>query len=364
MIRRVASLGQRLAGISAAIAAGALGSAAACTVFNGLTPTTRTDASPPADAMPPGDAVPDIAAEAHPDAGPVPLNYLTVAQGAALCSLATSCPLLSSTIQISVGVPIDANNYSLCMEWAAGPIPGTRQGFTIQQAVLQCMAAATSCTAAAACAVYENIPPGDPRCKAPMNPDGGNLCLDNATSVNCSTGYAEHCGAGGYTPGASCNLGSDGLTACSLSSLEAGCVGNLSCIGTFEDFCGLDGLHIRYNCETFGDPCVYGEAGAQCGEACFTTGALICDGDVVKSCDGTEQSPFVCSDMGGTCASKQNAIYCARPGDSCTPLDSDVNVCTGTSLALCIGGAKTSFDCASISKQCLPGVIPQTPHCG
>jgi hypothetical protein len=359
----MASVGHRLGGIGAAIAAATIVAGAACTVFNGLAVTSLGDASPPVDSATDVVLV-EAAADGPLDAGTPPLSYLTTPQGAQLCTLATACQLLPSTIQLSVGVPIDGNNFSLCMEWATGPIPGTRQGFTLQQAVLQCMAQATSCDAAGACSVYENVAPSDPRCTNPPN-DSGSSCLDDgSTAVNCSTGYAEHCANGGYTPGGTCNLGSDGLTVCSLGGIEAGCPANLSCIGTFEDFCGLDGLHIRYNCLTFGDPCVYAEAGAQCGEACTSVGALVCDGNIVKSCDGTEQSPFNCADMGGTCSSKQNAIYCARPADTCTPLDPDVNVCSGSSLSLCVGGQKTSFDCSSISKQCLPGLVPQTPHCG
>jgi hypothetical protein len=357
------SVGHRLGGIAAGVATAALATAAACTVFNGLAVTSSLP-----DALPPVDSSTDVAMvdapfDAPVESGAPPQSYLTTQQGAQLCALATSCQLLPSTIQLSVGVPIDGNNFSLCMEWATGPIPGTRQGFTLQQAVLQCMAQATSCVTASACAVFENIAPTDPRCASPG--DGGGYCLDDgSTTINCSTGYAEHCANGGYSPGTSCNLGSDGLTACSLGPHEAGCPADISCIGTFEDYCGQDGLHIRYNCATFGDPCVYAEAGAQCGEACPTVGSLVCAGNVVKSCDGIEVSPFNCADMGGTCSSKQNAIYCARPGDTCTPLDPDINVCSGTTLSLCVGGQKTTIDCASISKQCLPGLVPQTPHCG
>jgi hypothetical protein len=284
-----------------------------------------------------------------------------VQEGAQLCALAQSCQDLSLTIQLSVGVPIDANNFSLCMEWASGPIPSTRQGFTIQDTVLQCMAQATSCDAAATCAVFETIEPSDPRCAG----DAGNQCLgDGSVGVNCTTGYVEYCQNGQYTPGGACYVGTDGLTACAQGPLDASCPGTLSCIGNFEDFCGTDNLHIRYNCQTFGDPCVYADAGAQCGEACSVVGSLVCDGNVAKSCDGTEESPFDCTDLGGTCSSKSNAIYCARPTDSCTPLDSDVNVCSGTMISLCVGGTKTSFDCSTIGKQCVQGVVPQTPHCG
>jgi hypothetical protein len=112
-----------------------------------------------------------------------------------------------------------------------------------------------------------------------------------------------------------------------------------------------------------GDSCDVTDGGVQCGEAC-TTIAITCSGNTAQSCDGVEESPFDCAALGGTCSSKDNAIYCARPGDTCTPLDSDVNVCTGTTLSLCVGGTKSSFDCATISKQCVPGVVPQTPHCG
>ena len=357
----MASVGHSIAGFTAALAV-TLAAVGAGTVFNGLTVTATGDAAADSGSPETGPPPTDGGGDAPADAFPAPLNYLTTQQGAELCTLAATCPLLSASIQSSVGVPIDANNFSLCMEWAVGPIPGTRQGFPIQQGVLQCMAQATSCAAAGACNVFEDIAASDPRCATQPN-DSGAFCSDSVTKVDCAGLFVQHCGVGQYTPGATCNVGTDQTPWCSLGGLDAGCPANASCISTFQDYCGVNGLHFRLNCANVGDSCDVTDGGVQCGEAC-TTIAITCSGNTAQSCDGVEESPFDCAALGGTCSSKDNAIYCARPGDTCTPLDSDVNVCTGTTLSLCVGGTKSSFDCATISKQCVPGVVPQTPHCG
>jgi hypothetical protein len=319
-----------------------------------------------ADAAPDGVVdSPSGEAEAAPaDGPPAPLSYLDVQDGARLCALSFTCTQLYQSIVFSTGVPIDPNNFSLCMEWATGPIPPDREGFALQQGVLKCTSQATSCLQAGACQVFENLDMNDPRC---AGSEGGVTCTDNGnTKLNCGGLFAEHCNNGMYTPGTTCQLGADGTRWCSVGPLDAGCPAVSSCIGTLEDYCGLgDNLHARYNCSTLGNTCTFNEAGSPvCGTQPCTTVAVSCTGTTVAVCDGNEISPFECASLGGSCAAKSGAYHCTRPNDACTPLDADVNQCTGTSVSLCIGGVKTSFDCMSIGKACLPGTLPQTGHCG
>jgi len=137
-----------------------------------------------------------------------------------------------------------------------------------------------------------------------------------------------------------------------------------TCQTSFEDFCGIDMLHFSINCSTVGGLCGFDDAGySNCGPHCPAINTA-CTGTVVSVCDGQELNGYDCGRLGGTCDNMGNAIHCSLPTDTCSPADGDVNVCSGTSITLCVGGQKTSFDCASIQKMCVPGTAPQGPHCG
>jgi hypothetical protein len=355
---------RRVVRASAVLAIAGLSAAGACTVWNGVTVTVgNQDASKESSTS-------DAQGDAGSD-GSAPLAYLSTQAAAQLCALVFACPLLNPSIEISISVPIDPNNFSLCMDWAAGPIPATRIGFSIQQGVLQCLAQATSCSSAGQCVEWETLGANDPRCNVSKDAstESGTYCIDDAsTEVDCPALIANHCAIADYTPGQTCNVGTDGVAYCSLGGVDGGCPDNPdfpTCMSTFEDYCANDNLHSRYNCATFGDTCEYDDAGdVLCGTPCTILGPT-CLGPVVESCDGTELSPFDCTAFGGTCKSANNTAYCAQPSDKCTPFDPDINVCNGTSISLCVGGVKSSFDCSTIGgKTCVPGIMPQTPHCG
>jgi hypothetical protein len=89
-----------------------------------------------------------------------------------------------------------------------------------------------------------------------------------------------------------------------------------------------------------------------------------CAGDIVTVCDGFNLSEYNCAALGGTCSKTGGSARCKRPADGCTPFDPGLNKCTGTQISLCIGGKPATFDCASVSKQCVAGAGAQSSHCG
>lgn len=355
-----------------AVATGIAAALVACTIFNDAVvqldggaidaavdaPIDLVDAGTDADARTLSDA---------PETQP-PTQYLSMADGVRLCVLAMTCPLLSESIGFSVAVPIDMTNFSLCLEWATGPIPASRIGVPFQQGVLQCMASAPSCAVAQRCSVFEAFSAGDPRCN--VGPDAsvvtGAFCTeDGGTAVDCTNFVSQHCDTGGYTPGATCNRDNVGGTSCSLGGVDAACPPSVTCASTFVDFCASTSLHYRENCATVGGVCNTSPVGGfiTCGPACMAV-ASSCSGDVAIECDSIEQSAFDCANFGAKCVSMGTNVYCARPSDSCTPFDPAINVCTGSQITVCVGGTQSSFDCASIGKGCLPGSGGQSAHCG
>ena len=125
-----------------------------------------------------------------PSCQTTPVSYLSFQDAARLCTLTFACPQLQSTIAYSTQVPIDQDNFSLCMTWATGPIAPSRIGFALQQPQLQCAAAAfPSCLAAGACFVFEQLATGDPRCQG--RPDGG-ACLSANSALNCNILQVQH----------------------------------------------------------------------------------------------------------------------------------------------------------------------------
>jgi hypothetical protein len=328
-----------------------------CTIWNGVT------FSPELDAGPSVDAGPDASYE----------HYLTVADAAKVCSLLATCPEpeLAQSITESTGVPVDFGNFANCMEWVAGPIPSNRIGLTIQRSVLSCVAMATSCVAAGKCLSEELFAAGDPRCAGlDAGDDAGDAasdaapsldtCLDNGATVQrCSGGNALHCGSAYFEGGAKCLTGADGTSWCATGTM---CTQATTCAGSNLEYCG-SGTQLRFgiNCAAVGNTCGIDPKTKQAD--CLTDGTVQlcpdtssdCDKDRVKVCDFDRYSIFDCAKLGGTCSKDLGSALCVRPGDTCTPFDPDVNVCTGTSISLCLAGAKTSFDCASIKKTCVAG---------
>jgi len=343
--------------------AGAAGIVAACTTFDGVgLPPPVPDAST--------DVV-TVDVHAEDTTPPVPAGYLQISEAARLCSLAFQCdPYLSSSALTAMAVPVDPVNYSLCMHWMAGPIPPDRVGIAVQAQTLQCIAAATTCAAAGSCISLENVAPSDPRC-AGAGPDAGDHCGDDGGTVfRCGQRYLLHCGSAYYAPGSVCMADVDGTHWCALGN---NCSTQNSCIGTINDYCGNGsvlefGINCAYDGYTCGmavnddsgiTSCYTGNMDLQCGSPGST-----CAGTTLQVCDGSNLSNFDCAALGDTCSTQGGAAICVGTNDTCTPFDTSVNQCNGSSVSLCIGGHPVNFDCASIGKSCLPASGPTSGHCG
>jgi hypothetical protein len=347
--------------------------AASCTTFNGL--TVPSDASTGTDTTfvddgPARETASEGATEAAPEAGPPPPGYLSLADAARVCTLVFSCPDLASSVLASVAVPVDPVNYSLCVHWLSAPMPPDRVGFAVQSQTFSCMAQGGSCAGAGSCLSLENVEPNDPRC-VDAGADAAEHCGDDGGTVfRCADGYLLHCGSAYYAPGSTCTIGSDGSHWCAIGT---NCSVAASCIGTLFDYCGdPSNLHESVNCAYDGYTCDLasnddsGLPGCNTGtliESCDVGGAT-CSGTTVEVCDGYDDSEFDCAAIGQSCTAATGPAICAGPNDACTPFDSTVNVCNGSTLSLCVGGQKQQLDCTSLGMTCIAGSGPQSGHCG
>jgi hypothetical protein len=349
-----------LVGVAAAIAVAA---AASCTTFDGLTvPAADGGGDAPFDA--PGTDAPP------PTEASTAQGYLSLAEAARVCALVFKCPLLASSILTSAAVPVDQLNYSLCMQWLAGPIPPDRVGFPVQAQIFACMAQASTCAQAGSCLSVENLGPGDSRC-ADAGADAAERCADDGgTVLRCADGYVLHCGAAYYAPGSQCLVGDDETHWCSLSTH---CTVQPSCIGPLLQYCGqgsnltfsVDCAYEGYTCDVASND-DSGSPNCNTGslvDLCSTAGTS-CTGAVVDVCDGFQISEFDCAALGGTCTATNGSARCTRSDDHCTPFDADVNVCSNNTLSLCVGGGKQQVDCASLGMTCVPGAGAESGHCG
>jgi hypothetical protein len=350
--------------------------AASCTTFSGLSaaPADGGRTALPADARVEGsdgsDGGPETApGDAAPEASGKPA-YLSMQDAAKACALIFHCPLLASSIMASISVPVDRLSFSLCMSWLAGPLPPNRPGIQTQSTTLACIAKAKSCVEAGSCVSLENFEPADPRC-ADAGPDAAEQCADDAATVlRCAGHYALHCGAALYAPGSRCFVGADKSHWCALGTQ---CNVVPQCIGDLYEYCGASDLHASINCAAGGYKCGV-PVGSETGLPDCLTGDVLkpctipgvdCTGAIVAVCDGYQQSEFDCAALGGTCSKKDGPARCVRSDDKCTPFEPTVNVCDAKgNIALCIGGAVTSFACTSVGLTCMPSAGAQSAHCG
>lgn len=332
-------------------------SATVCTTFNGLEAASGGDAG----------LVGQDAADG--EAGPEAPGYLSLSEAAAACSAVFRCPQLARSIVYSMAIPVDELNYSLCVSWLAGPIPPNRVGYALQATTLACVAASDTCEQAGACLWVEYLSPSDTRCADAGVPEAGDgVCTDDGgTLLRCQGQYALHCGSAYYAPGSTCLQGSGTYTGCAL---EQSCTGMTSCVGSVLSYCAIDDLKYGINCAYGGYGCgINDQSGFPCippdpTVECSIPGATRCADDVVWVCDGLYESAFDCKAMGAACSDTEGSARCVPPDSQCTPSDSDVNVCAGAAIELCIGGRKTSVDCAEIGLTCQPAAQGKSAHCG
>jgi hypothetical protein len=362
-----------------------------CTTFDGLVAagadgkiSPRPDASADAGAGAGADAAEageDAAVEPGLDAAPVippdaaapPPGYLPLADAVSVCTLAYSCKNLWSSIWTSLAVPIDPTNFSLCVDWLAGPLPPLHPGIALQRIDLACVAKATSCQAAGACLAFENMEPSDLRCTGDAGVGTGESCMNNTTILLCATRQIWHCDNGYYAPDQLCLLASDGWHYCAQS---AGCP-TYACTGSLFFGCwGASGdLEGATNCLHNGETCG-GVPDAGGFLSCLTDGQerrctglnASCAGTKAEVCDTLYVSQYDCAELGGTCSAAAGLPQCRRPSDSCTISDTAINACQadGTTVSLCVGGRRVDFDCASLTpgKVCKPQAGAVSGHCG
>jgi hypothetical protein len=336
--------------------------AAACTAFDFPAPTAA-----PSDAAP-ETTLPDATLEAGTASG-----YLDTTDAASLCSLLFQCPRLADAIALSIALPLDTPSsplgFSACMDWVAGPIDPARIGLSSQRTLLANVAKATTCEAAGAALPVQPADAGatcgltcsDPTVLASCTPEAGTFL------VPCAPPYFGQSG--------DCFAADAGALCVSTGACSAG----LSCpdMNTLRECLAPDNAtFVSYDCTLTGRQCtLLSKNGlADCVFPTHNTAPCplhdrrdACDGTSVLACAGglTAQTEFDCQAIGRTCAvSTAGDARCVGAGDTCTPFDSGQNVCTGTAITMCIGGAPSSFDCASIGKSCVAGGPSQTAHCG
>ena len=341
-------------GLALAVAAGA------CTTFDGLTVGVH-DAAPGDDAG--GDGSPGSCT-------PVDSNQalLGVADAARVCTMVAQCPLLSTSLALSNGIPVDPLTYSMCVHWLAAPVPPARVGTDVQRQVLQCMAKSTSCGQAAACMGFEAMNPGDPRCADAGPPS---RCADNVTVVRCDYTEVFHCDNALWGPGSQCTKASDGSYQCAQGTdcPPSACQGNLitGCMYPAKLHSDMDCAAGGFTCGP--DPQMAGAVACTSGpnrdDACMAPGQTQCNGDTVVVCTGYIGSEWDCSSRtGGKCTSDGGGARCVVPPTACTPYDANIHVCSGTTVSLCIDGRDVCFDCASIGMKCVEGASGATARCG
>jgi hypothetical protein len=370
---------RRLRRVAVVLAATSLG---ACTTFDFPPPSGAAgDDAGPTDAT----TSADVTADASPDTGAP--SFLDVTTAARLCALTFQCPGLAAAIEASLVIPLDTPttplNFSGCIDWLAGPVDPGRVGLTQQRTILQTIAGQPTCAGA-----YASCPAQPASTSTPCTVDG---CADSELLSCTSAGsFAITCGAPLFSATGSCVLSQ--VSGVGLCVTEGTCSSGLSCAGagnpapTLVD-CYKDGdSYTAYDCTLSGRECdeaaegdpdcvAPGKDTAPCPDrlardACDTGGTSVihCAGGVLA------ETELDCAATGRACSTTSGVARCVDPStDQCTPflMDGTVNACVAldaggpaTAISLCIGGRKTSFDCASIDLSCQPSTDTQTAHCG
>jgi hypothetical protein len=329
----------RLRALAVALGLAAL-AFAACTTFDGLS-ARIVDGGGGGDAS-------QVDSDTAPDGAQKGTTFLGLDDAIRLCALAVKCPQLSKSIQASLAIPIDNLNFSLCVDWLAGPVPPNRIGVTMQATELACAAKGQSCVAALACLSQEFTDDNDSRC-AGIPLDGGKdatsgfyqYCDDAGGVVRCDPQFLHdvlHCTSAYYAPASKCMVGNDGTKTCSTGS---DCPAT-ACNGNLLVFCGTNGTHQGENCAIEGFTCgndVTDDSGiptcltSDRVKACTTQGTD-CVGTVASVCDGFTRSEYDCAALRGSCTKAAGTARCKREGDHCAPEDANVNQCTGNQIAL------------------------------
>jgi len=336
----------------------------ACTTFDFPAPDGGTDSDAGA---PDATTTTDAGAEASPDAGPT--SFLSLEAAARLCAWTFECPGLAQAIEASLVIPVATPatplNFSGCMDWLAGPVDPARIGLSEQRTILQAIAAASSCATAYAATPAQ---PVDTDAKCLLDTCSGSA-LQTCTLAGS---FLLQCDEPLFDQPGGCVV--PDVDEAALCVTVGACTPGGSCNGTttYVD-CYKDGASFTaYDCTLSGRICASGPM-----PDCAAPGSLAapcpahgtddrCDMSTVVHCAGgvLAETEFDCSHTQRTCLQTSGAARCMGTNDACSQIDSDINVCSGSAISLCVGGQKTSLDCSSIGRMCMPATPTQTPHCG
>lgn len=314
-----------------------------CTVFDGLTVPPKTVLS---------------------------AGYLSLEEGVRACRFVHDCPMISAAIARSAGVPAIVNSFSACLSWFVGPLPSNRFGLNVQRALLQCVVQANDCSEALACAYVEPMSEGDPRCAGAV----GDQCSMDGTLLDCTTEIAARCHTPYYGAGSECQLGLAGTGRCALSACALATSPPPRCTsGVYVRCDPATNLRVAQDCNTVGLTCPEGAEGAdaQCATEdgvfpCDEPGRTTCSPDKtrVRVCDGALASEFDCSAMRATClATTSGEARCIRSTDTCAPEATDIDVCQGNTISLCVSGERIKFDCGDVGLLCIPSSDTERARC-
>lgn len=171
-------------------------------------------------------------------------------------------------------------------------------------------------------------------------------CGDGDTLVQCdgTTRTEIECGSyiGSYGPSCVANATAAfcGVAACDPQA-------PFTCDGTKSLSCGSTGLGRTADCARRGEECVTTSPGCAGVSSGACTGAFLCDGDDVVTCDqGVERRTDCSVWAGGTCITVVNNLVGCGWGEQC-----DLNAgtfCVGTTLRSCVYGLVYDVACPSI----------------
>jgi hypothetical protein len=343
--------------------------AASCSVFNGLTVPeagAADDAAGTDDTSVDGAGGPDVPMGACTD--DFPGAYLSLLDGARVCSMLARCPALPFSLVASHAVPPGRSDvFSACMHWVSGPLPPTHVGINSQRTVLQCIAKANACQDALNCVALVSVAQNDPRCNA----DGGpppQLCLDPNTVLRCDYPVIFNCPNEYFGAGAYCGPTADGGADCITGMLPTGQTCGAFCASNIEKACEANDL-FAVNCDSQGLTCGVADGGlTECvsgGTVNCSAGSIRCGGDTVWVCAAAFfETPYECAAEGEGCVGG-DFPRCTPKTPDCTPEDSDINVCNGSTLSVCVDGRHRCVDCAAIGQSCLgPDSMHPSGRCG
>ncbi len=354
-------------------------------------PDAGADSGPEPEPQPPQpspDAGPGIEPDGGQDGGE---SDVELGQAAAICARAFACPGLPEAMLASIGFPLDARNYPLCLHWVLGPTrPEPAKSRALRIELFECIAEAADCEQALGCAFVRPLTLDDPLCEG--EPEGPR-CDPSAEAVIECPGWWRRCNSPLYANIARCHQGTDLLGApvarCLIQEQCTAADDVRFCNESLAVNCDVELGYISVtDCSITGRSCLAQQTGAVCLSAAgnltcvfqafpgtyasevLRAGSSTCiaDTDVAAVCDGDKFSTFDCSAAGGQrCVNKDYPpwAWCAPADAECYPdtIGEQAAACDGDRLTACLKGRPVVVDCAEYGMQCQPGSPTRSAYC-